>query len=173
MPDARDIVERYLSALYGDDRRTARQCLADDLVFQGPAARFTRADEYLRATEHAVRAVKRLETHKIFADGDDVAVFYDLHIDHPVESITVADWFHVDGAKIATIRTILDTGPFAAPAGETAVDLVCGMTVGKAAASATRTYADQTYYFCSAGCAEAFDGNPNRFVPPAPTTGRS
>lgn len=173
VPDVRDLVERYLNALYGGDSTIARQCLADELLFEGPAARCTGADAYMRATQHAVRAVKRLEVHKIFADAEDVAVFYDLHIDHAVESITVADLFRVDGGKIAAIRTILDTGPFAATAAETAVDPVCGMTVGKASAAATRTHAGHTYYFCNVGCGEAFDDNPTRFVPAAASTGRA
>jgi YHS domain-containing protein len=75
-----------------------------------------------------------------------------------VDSIAIADWYHVNGDKIAAIRTILDTGPFKAPvAGESAVDPVCGMTVGKASATATRTLDGVTYYFCSIACAEAFD----------------
>jgi Cu+-exporting ATPase len=159
MPNAKAIVERYMGALYGGDSGTARQCLADDLSFQGPAARFSGADAYMKASAHAVRRVKRLETHKVFVDGADVAVFYDMYVDHPVGSIAIADWYHVKDDRIAVIRTILDTGPFTAPlSGETAVDPVCGMTVSKASPAATRAADGVTYYFCSTGCADAFDG---------------
>jgi YHS domain-containing protein len=158
MSNPKAIVERYIGALYGGDSGTARQCLADDVSFQGPAATFSGADAYMKASAHAVRGVKRLETHKVFVDGTDVAVFYDMYVDHPVGSIAIADWYHVEDDKIAAIRTILDTGPFTAPvAGETAVDPVCGMTVSKASPAATRTFDGVTYYFCSTGCAEAFD----------------
>jgi YHS domain-containing protein len=164
MPHTGDIVERYLRALYADDSDTARQYLADNLSFRGPAASFVGADDYLKATEHAVRAVKHLETHKLFADDSDVAVFYELHIDHAVASIAIADWYHLEGNQIASIRTILDTGPFTSPRGETAVDPVCGMTVVKASAAATRTHAGETFYFCNPGCAEAFENQPERYV---------
>jgi YHS domain-containing protein len=158
MSNPKAIVERYLGALYGGDSGTARQCLADDVSFQGPAAKFSGADAYMKASAHAVHAVKRLETHKVFVDGPDVAVFYDMYLDHPVGSVTIGDWYHIEGDKIAAIRTILDTGPFTAPvAGETAVDPVCGMTVNKASAATSRTADGVTYYFCSTGCAEAFD----------------
>ena len=84
---------------YGGDPDTARQYLADDLSFQGPAARFSSADAYVRASEHAVRAVKRLVVRKTFVNGSDVAVFYDLHVDHPVGAIAIADCYHLEGDK--------------------------------------------------------------------------
>lgn len=165
MLDARMIVERYRCALYGGDPRTARQHLADDVSVEAPAAHFTSADKYLKATEHAVRAVKRVETLKTLADHADVALFYKLHIDHPVGAITVADWYHVEDDRITSIRTILDTAPLTArTAGDTAVDPVCGMTVGKASAAATRVHGGATYYFCSVGCAEAFRAQPERYA---------
>lgn len=43
---------------------------------------------------------------------------------------------------------------------DTAVDPVCGMTLDKEAASATRRLAGTTYYFCSDRCAETFDVDP-------------
>jgi hypothetical protein len=56
---------------------------------------------------------------------------YQLHVDHAVGSITVADWYHVEGEKITSICTILDTSPFTRPSRDTAVDPVCEMTVDK------------------------------------------
>jgi YHS domain-containing protein len=161
MLNPRAVVERYLGALFAGDADTARQCLADALSFQGPAAKFSGADAYMKASAHAVRAVKHIETHRVFADDSDVAVFYDMHVDHAVGSIAIADWYHVEGDRIASIRTILDTAPFTAPVvGESAIDPVCGMTIGTTSAAATRTFGGETYYFCSAGCAETFDPEP-------------
>jgi YHS domain-containing protein len=166
MADATTIVERYLLALYSRDAETARQCLADGLAFRGPAASVSGADNYLKASAHAVGAVNRLEIHKLFVDGSDVAAFYDLLIDHPVGSINIADWYQLEGDRICAIRSILDTGPLVSVGGETAVDPVCGMTVGKVVAVATRMHAAQTFYFCSAGCASAFDLHPEIYVTP-------
>ena len=45
-----------------------------------------------------------------------------------------------------------------------AVDPVCGMTVDPAAAAAPRTFDGIDYWFCSAGCAEAFDADPNTYT---------
>ncbi len=169
MLSPKDIVERYLTASYCGDRAIARQYLADDLTFVGPAASFSGADVYLRASEHVARAVKRLELRKVFADGSDAAAFYDLHIDHPVGVISIADAYHLEGERIASIRTILDTAPFTAPvAGNSAVDPVCGMTVARESAAATRMIGAVTYYFCASGCAEEFDRQPDRYLSGAP-----
>jgi len=170
--NARDIVEQYLAAVWGGDTQAARQHLADDLSFSGPAAVITGADVYLKASEHARRAAKGVEIRKVFADGPDVCVVYELLMDGPVSSAAVAEWYRLDGDKIASIRTILDTAPFAAGArqqprgasGETALDPVCHMTVEKASAAATRTHEGATYYFCSLVCAEAFEKEPPAYL---------
>ncbi len=45
-----------------------------------------------------------------------------------------------------------------------AVDPVCGMTVDTATAEYRSFHEGQAYYFCSAGCKEAFDKDPGRYV---------
>jgi len=172
MANARDIVERYFDAFWSGDSQTARRYLADDLTFVGPAAEFSSADVYLRASEHARRAVKGVETRKVFVDDTDVCVLYTLLMEGPVTSAAVAEWYRLDGDKIASIQTILDTAPLTARGrerareqpGETALDPVCGMKVDKASAAATRTHGGTTYYFCNADCAEAFGREPEKYV---------
>jgi YHS domain-containing protein len=56
--------------------------------------------------------------------------------------------------------------PMAAEGAATAVDPVCGMTVDKAEAAAERTFEGQQFWFCSEGCAEAFDATPESYAPP-------
>lgn len=166
MPSARDIVEHYFEALYRGDASTARSYLADDLSFRGPVARLSNADQYMKATEHVVSAIKGVAKRKIFVDGQDVCMFYDLLMDSPAGSIPIAEWYHLEREKISSIQTILDTAPFTSPAatGETAIDPVCGMTVVKESAAATRLYAAATYYFCNPSCADAFDDQPERYA---------
>ena len=167
MTDIRDIVTRYLDAMYGGDAATARHYLADQFSFVGPATRLSDPDQYLSATEHAARAVRQVEMHKIFVDDQDACSFHDLHIDHAVNVVPVAEWYHFEGNRISAIRTILDTAPFTSTrsaGADTAVDLVCGMTVEKASASAMRTHNGVAQFFCSNACAEAFDLHPERFV---------
>lgn len=168
MADPKMIVERFVAAYYGGDRPTARRYLADDLSFAGPAATFSTADDFLRASAHVARGVQAVTTRKLFVDGPDVCLFHDLVLDHGAAAAPVAAWYHLEGDKIASIQMILDTGPFMAgkrpnPA-DTAVDPVCGMTVAKATAAAVRDHAGTTYYFCAAGCAAAFEREPEQYL---------
>ena len=43
-------------------------------------------------------------------------------------------------------------------------DVVCGMQVDPAIASATSQYNGKTYYFCSKGCKTRFDANTTQYV---------
>ncbi|HVZ02296.1 MAG TPA: heavy metal translocating P-type ATPase [Dongiaceae bacterium] len=56
----------------------------------------------------------------------------------------------------------------AAPAGGTAKDPVCGMTVEIAAARHKTEHQGQTYYFCCGGCRGKFEADPQRYLAPKP-----
>ena len=43
------------------------------------------------------------------------------------------------------------------------LDPVCGMTVDPNTAAGKSEYQGKTYYFCSLGCKNAFDKDPERF----------
>ncbi len=45
-----------------------------------------------------------------------------------------------------------------------AKDLVCGMDVDEKTAAGRSEYQGQTYYFCSPGCKQTFDKNPEKYV---------
>jgi uncharacterized protein len=47
-----------------------------------------------------------------------------------------------------------------------AIDPVCGMSVERASAAATRVHEGTEYCFCGAGCAERFDADPARYRAP-------
>jgi len=170
MTNAADIVERYFTAFYAGDGSTARQYLRDDnFSFSGPNATFDSADRYAKMADHVGGPLlTRVDRHKVFVDGPDVCLFYDLVTTATPALIPIAEWYHLEDGKIATIRMIFDTQPFAAQPkqqrGETAIDPVCHMTVDKAAAAATRDYAGTTYYFCNPGCAAAFEREPAKYL---------
>lgn len=46
----------------------------------------------------------------------------------------------------------------------TQTDPVCGMQVDDKSAAAQSEYQGRIYYFCSAGCKERFDENPERYA---------
>ena len=43
-------------------------------------------------------------------------------------------------------------------------DVVCGMQVDPAKVAATIQYKGKTYYFCSVGCKQKFDANPQQYA---------
>src|SRR5579863_1713228 len=51
---------------------------------------------------------------------------------------------------------------------QTALDPVCGMTVSPAKAKGAVKHKGQTYYFCSAGCAQRFQAEPEKYLLPRP-----
>jgi Cu+-exporting ATPase len=53
---------------------------------------------------------------------------------------------------------------------ETLKDPVCGMGVTYENAQARSEYNGQTYYFCSLGCKEQFDQEPEKFIAQDQTT---
>jgi YHS domain-containing protein len=48
------------------------------------------------------------------------------------------------------------------------IDPVCGMEVDPVTAAGQSEYQGQTYYFCSAGCKDAFDRNPESYIGSTP-----
>ena len=42
-------------------------------------------------------------------------------------------------------------------------DVVCGMDIDSATATAKSEYKGKTYYFCAPGCKKAFDENPAKY----------
>ncbi|HEV7667788.1 MAG TPA: heavy metal translocating P-type ATPase [Thermoanaerobaculia bacterium] len=57
--------------------------------------------------------------------------------------------------------------PGAAPASaETVLDPVCGMTVNPATAKHRAEHGGRTYFFCSAGCREKFEKDPEKYLAP-------
>lgn len=44
------------------------------------------------------------------------------------------------------------------------IDPVCGMEIDPKTAAGKSEYQGQTYYFCSSGCKQAFDKEPEKYV---------
>ena len=65
---------------------------------------------------------------------------------------------------LAVLALGLAAGVIAQQKSDTAVDLVCGMTVTKAKAAASFDYKGTTYYFCSTGCRDKFAKEPEKYI---------
>jgi hypothetical protein len=60
---------------------------------------------------------REVKIKKVFVDGDDVCVLYDLSTNSPAGTAFICEWIRFRGGKIASVRAVLDAGPFAAAFG--------------------------------------------------------
>ena len=114
MPTPEEIVMGYQKALGAGDFAGARRFLHDDLLFVGPFDSFHRPEPYLEALGKLHHIVVRVEPKKMFVDGDDVCILYDMVTNTPAGTAFICEWYQVRGGKIGSIRAVFDARPFAA-----------------------------------------------------------
>jgi len=114
MTSTSEIVESYQAALGKGDFATARTLMQDNMTFQGPLDTFNKADDYLEALKKLASIIQRIDLKKVFVDGDDVCVLYDMVTNTPAGTALIAEWYQVKDGKIAALRAVFDARPFAA-----------------------------------------------------------
>jgi ketosteroid isomerase-like protein len=112
MTDAVQVAEDFFVAWTGKDFNRARALLHDDLTFRGPIDSFDDADAYMQAIQGLSQIVTGAEKRKVFVDGDDVCIIYDLRT-APVPNAPTAEWYRVRDGRIASITLFFDARPFA------------------------------------------------------------
>src|SRR5438876_12020318 len=111
---ASEIVESYRAALGKGDFASARNLMQDNMVFEGPLDTFHKADDYLEANKRLSSIIQRIALKKVFVDGKDVCVLYEMVTNTPAGTAFIAEWYQVKDGKIAYMRAIFDARPFAA-----------------------------------------------------------
>ena len=114
MPDASTIVSGFQQALGKGDFVAARKLVHDNLSFQGPMDAFNSPEPYFESLKKLHPIIQRIDMKKMFADGNDVCVLYDLVTKTPIGTAFVCEWYQVKGEKIANVRIVFDARPFAA-----------------------------------------------------------
>ncbi len=113
MADAAQAAESFFDAWTTKDFARARELLHDDVSFQGPIDAFSDADSYIASLRQLSGIITGVDKQKVFADGDDVCVIYDLKT-APVPSSRTCEWYRVRDSKIASVSVVFDARPFAA-----------------------------------------------------------
>src|SRR5437588_4547384 len=113
MTSASEIVESYQAELGKGDFATARTLMQENMTFQGPLDTFNKADDYLEALKKLASIIQRIDLKKVFVDGDDVCVLYDMVTNTPAGTAFIAEWYQVKDGKIAALRAVFDARPFA------------------------------------------------------------
>ena len=83
------------------------------MSFRGSIDTFDNADALLNAIKGLAQIVTGAERRGLIAEGDQVAVMYDLHT-RPVPTAPVTEWYRVENGKIASLEAFFDARPFAA-----------------------------------------------------------
>lgn len=111
---AKEIVMEYFQAITErHDFKAARTYLKDDVSYVSPLNSFDRAEPYLKYNESL--QLPKLDIKKIFADGDDVCILYEVTLTTPPATLFASAWVHVDDGKISSIRLVFDPRPFVQP----------------------------------------------------------
>jgi len=97
------VVTAFLKALNDEDFAAARQYVTDDLQFVGVMGTRDGADVYF---EDMKKMKFKYNIKRIFADGDDAAVFYDINMGG--KTIFSSGWYHLHDGKIHSFEVIFD-----------------------------------------------------------------
>jgi ketosteroid isomerase-like protein len=115
MQSAGDILRHFYLAVEKKDIAAARAYLADDLIFFGLFETYRSADAYIAALTGLLSITVRLDVKTIIAEGNNVAVFFELETKAPAAATTlVAEWHQIKEGKIARVASAFDGRPFAA-----------------------------------------------------------
>jgi hypothetical protein len=113
MADSAQVAESFFDAWTSKDFERARAFLHDEgFHFEGPIESFSEADSYIASLTQLSGIVTGAEKQKVFVDGDDVCVIYDLKT-APVPSSRTCEWYKVHDGKIASVSVVFDARPFA------------------------------------------------------------
>ena len=110
---ADDVVAEYQKALGDGNFDAARRLLQDDLRFKGPFDEFTSADDYLKTVRGLWTIVESVDVEHVSSSGNEVVVLYEMATKTPAGTALICEWYSVEGGKIAWIRALFDSAPFA------------------------------------------------------------
>jgi SnoaL-like protein len=115
MEKSAEVLRSFYRAVVARDFAAARRYLREDLVFVGLFETYPSADAYLAALTGLMQITVRLDIKALIAEGENVAVFFELETRAPAEAVTlVAEWHQVRDGKIYHVASAFDGRPFAA-----------------------------------------------------------
>ncbi|HUK79287.1 MAG TPA: nuclear transport factor 2 family protein [Nitrososphaerales archaeon] len=104
----KEVVMAYIGALDGQRYDEALGLLDDGVRIRGPAGEaFGKPMDFI---EMLRKYMGRYDVKKVFADGKDVCVLYDLVTTG--QTVYMSSLYQVEGGKIVSISTVFDPGAF-------------------------------------------------------------
>jgi limonene-1,2-epoxide hydrolase len=115
MSNAGEVLKSFYAAVVRKDTTTARRYLDDNLLFIGLFETYHGPEEYIAALTMLLQVVVRLDVKRIIAEGNDVAVFFELETKAPAAAkVLVAEWHQINKGKIFRVESAFDGRPFEA-----------------------------------------------------------
>jgi SnoaL-like domain len=111
---AKEIVLEFHRHFAEKDWDALRPLLAADLHFSGPIDQFTDAEAYLQAVRRLEPLLQRVEIQNVLAEGPDVCVLWKMVTDTPIGTVSIAEFYRVEGRVISRIQILFDPRPFLA-----------------------------------------------------------
>ncbi|MEO6731977.1 MAG: hypothetical protein ABIN01_12230 [Ferruginibacter sp.] len=104
---AKDTVLTFIYALNKEDFDTARDCLNDDMIFDGVLGHREGADTYI----NDMKKMKfKYKLKKSFEDKNDVCLLYDIDMGGK-NTIFTCGWYQIKYKKIKSIKVVFDPRP--------------------------------------------------------------
>jgi hypothetical protein len=109
--EAKEIVMSYINALDIQKYETAMDYLHEKVRIRGPAGEsFGKPRDFIEM----LRKYKgKYDVNKIFVDGSDVCLWYDLKTNGA--TVSMSSWYQVKNGLIVSIQTIFDPRAFGPP----------------------------------------------------------
>jgi len=105
---ARDVVDRYFTAMVSKDFATMRTLLHDDVSFKGALGTTAGADDYIKGIEQITANTTALNRRMLFAEGENVCQIYDMVVASPAVTVPISQWLTVRDNRIATLQVFFD-----------------------------------------------------------------
>ena len=112
---AREVVDRYFTAMSRKEFDAMRPLLHDDVTFHGVFGTTNGAEEYIGGLRGMMASMERVERKVLFAEGENVCQIYDLVLAEPAVKVPVAQWLTVREGRIASLRVYFDPRPLLPP----------------------------------------------------------
>jgi hypothetical protein len=104
---SKDVVLKFIDALNQENFDTARECLSDDMVFDGVLGSRNGADTYISDMK---KMKFKYNIKKDFADDTDVCLLYDINMGSG-HSIFTCGWYQLKDNKIKYLKVVFDPRP--------------------------------------------------------------
>lgn len=113
-PSNAELAGDEMGAWTSGDFDRVRTLVSDDVTFRGAMGTTSGVDAYVEGLTGLAQIVAGVGIHRVFADGDDVSVIYDLQT-RSGESLPCAAWYQFRDARIVSKQVFFDPRPILPP----------------------------------------------------------